>query len=89
MAKRYLGVNTKTVTATIDKIILTNNKEGSVSLSNIEIQDYNIFFNMWAKYSRRFYNAKAKKGSRIIFEARIDNDDGFLSINHIRNIRLA
>jgi hypothetical protein len=82
-------MSTKKVTATVERINLINEKEGRVLLSFVSIEDIKINFNVWVKYSTRFYNAMASKGKTIIFDARIDNIGNYMEINHIRNIRLA
>jgi len=81
-------MTTKTVTAKIERIKLINEKEGRVLLSDVVIQDRKVSFNVWVKYSTRFYNAGAKKGSLIEFNARIENINNYMEINHIRDIEV-
>jgi len=80
-------MSTKTVTASIERIKLLNKKEGRVLLKDVQIGTHKINFNVWVKYSRRFFNAFATVGSNISFNARIDNIENYMEINHIRDIR--
>jgi hypothetical protein len=81
-------MTTKTVIAKIERIKLINEKEGRVLLSDVVIQDKKVSFNVWVKYSTRFYNAGAKQGSVIEFNARIENINNYMEINHIRGIEV-